>query len=362
MRTIHRVSCLVAGLALTAVGARADDVVRTIRAELTGADTSHFAVENLVGTMQVTEGSGSSVTVIANVRAESQALADAVRLERIPGSDGAVTLRVRYPYDKVGTFHYQEPGSHDHGFFEGFVSASRYDYDGKSVRVSRGHGTWLYADLEVQVPRGEMTARFRNLVGLLEADGLKGRLHFEVASADMRLSRLEGSLELDGSSGDIRARDIRGSWKSDFSSGDCRIEGFDGESLEMNAHSGDFSVRSVKARKIVTHTNSGDVRFTDADVEDFTAEATSGDIQLAEIGAGLRAVDISTSSGDVTLWLPGDTQFEASARQSSGDMRVNFGDGSTVTKGDSVVGYRRGANGAKIRVRTSSGDFSISPM
>ncbi|MEP6993193.1 MAG: DUF4097 family beta strand repeat-containing protein [Acidobacteriota bacterium] len=361
MRAIPRVSCLVAGLAMLAAGARAEETVRTVRAELTGAEGSRFGIENLLGTMRVSEGSGSSVTVTATVHADSQALADAVRLERIPGGDGGVTLRVRYPYDKVGTFHYREPGSQDEWTF-GFGSSSRYDYDGRSVRISQGRGTWLYADLEIQVPKGEVTARFRNLVGRMEAEGLKGRLHFEVSSADMRLSRLEGALELDGSSGDIRARDIRGTWKSDFTSGDCRLEGFEGESLEMNAHSGDFSVRSVKARKIVTQTNSGDARFFDADIEDLTAEATSGDIELVDVGARLKTIDVSTSSGDVRLRLPGNADFEASARQSSGDMRVAFTDGTSVTKGDHVVGYRRGAHGATIRVKTSSGDFSISPL
>jgi hypothetical protein len=359
MRTIRYASILVAGLALQPVSALGEEAVRTLRAELPG--DSHFSVENLVGTMRISEASGSTVTAVASVHAESQALADAVRLERIPGSDGGVTLRVRYPYDKVGTFHYREPGSHDEWTF-GFASSSRYDYDGRSVGVSRGRGTHIYADVEVQVPRGEVTARFRNLVGRLEAEGLHGHLRFEVASADMRLTRLSGALELDGSSGDIRARDIRGTWKSDFSSGDCRLEGFEGESLEMHATSGDLSVRSVKARRIVTETVSGDARFTDADVEEFSAEAASGDVALSDVGSRLHAVDIRTSSGDVVLRLPPDAEFEATASQSSGDMRVGFSDGTSVTKGDSLVAYRRGDHRARIRVKTSSGDLSISPL
>lgn len=232
MRNIPYASILIAGLALRPVSALGEEAVRTLRVELPG--DSRVSVENLVGTMRITEASVTSVTAVATVHAESEALADAVRLERIPGAEGGVTLRVRYPYEKVGTFHYREPGSHDDWNF-GFASSSHYDYDGRSVRVSRGRGTHLYADLEVQVPRGEITARFRNLVGRLEAEGLRGRLRFEVASADMRLTRLSGALELDGSSGDTRARDIRGTWKSDFSSGDCRLEGFEGESLEMHA-------------------------------------------------------------------------------------------------------------------------------
>ncbi len=363
MKIPRRALVLSTGLAMLAGAASGEETVRTIRVELPEAGLSRLAVENLVGTMRISRGSSPSVVVVATVHAESAALAEAVRLERIPEGEG-VMLRVRYPYAQVGTFRYREPGDRDPdwSFLDGFVSSSRYDYDGRSVRVSRAHGSHLYADLEIQMPPGDASARFRNLVGRLEAEGLRGKLRFEVASADLRLARLEGSLELDGGSGDTRAREIRGTWKSDFTSGDCRLEGFDGESLTMNATSGDFDVRSVKARRIQTRTASGDARFADADVEEFGADATSGDIELDATGSHLRAVDVATSSGDVTLRLPRDAQFDATASQSSGDMRVGFSDGAAETRRDTVAGYRRGDRGTRIRVKTSSGDFSISPM
>ena len=361
MRRMLRASLVLTLLGMLVPAARGEIVVKTIRAELPSGGAARYSIENLLGTMRIHEGDVGTVTAVATVYAETQALADAVRLEPISAGD-SVGLRVRYPYDQVETFRYREPGNHDAGFWQGASSSSTYHYDGRSVRVNRGRGTQLYADIEVQVPRGETHGRFVNLVGLVEAEGLRGRLGFEVASADLRLARLEGTLELEGSSGDIRARDLKGTWKSDFSSGDCKLDGFDGETLELHANSGDFSVRSVKARKVVTETNSGDARFLDADVEEFTAEATSGDIELADTGSRLKTVDVSTNSGDVTLRLPHDASFEATARQSSGDMRVGFSDGTSVQKDEEVVGYRRGGGGARIRVRTSSGDFSLAPI
>ena len=346
-------------LGLTAPSARGEEVVRTIRAELP-AGTASFSVENLVGTMRIHEADVSAVTAVTTVYAESQQLADAVRFEPVSGEPA--TLRVRYPYDRISTFRYREPGNHDDGLWLNFSSSSSYSYDGRTVKVNPGHGTRIHAEVEVQVPRGETAGRFKNLVGLVEAEGLRGDLRFEVASADLRLLRLEGRLELEGSSGDIRARDIKGTWKSDFSSGDVRLDGFEGENLDLHASSGDFAIRNVKAGKIVTETNSGDVRFLDADVEEFTAEATSGDVELEDVGARLKSVDVTTSSGDVTLRLPSDASFDASARQSSGDMTVGFRDGVSVEKHDSLVGYRRGDHGTRIRVRTSSGDLSISPI
>ena len=363
MRSLRRTSVLSFALILLAIPqCAAAEAVRTVRAELSSADLSNFAVENLVGTMRISTAAGDSVVVVATVYAENQALADAVRLERVPGESGATRLRVRYPYDRVSTFRYLPPGyDGPDGFFLGFGNSSTFDYDGRHVRVSPGHGKRLYADLEIQVPSGRLRATFRNLVGLVDAAGVQGELRFEVESADLRLRRLEGQITLEGSSGDTRARDIQGSWESRFSSGDTVLDGFDGEALSLNTTSGDLVLKRVKAGKIQIEMTSGDARLVDADVEEFAVEATSGNVAFETIGSRLRDVRIRTSSGDVALRLPSDAPFEVDARQSSGDMRVGFSDGAAVRRRDALVGYRHGKGGARIRVTTSSGDLSISP-
>jgi DUF4097 and DUF4098 domain-containing protein YvlB len=141
----------------------------------------------------------------------------------------------------------------------------------------------------------------------------------------------------------------------------CVIDGFQGEALALNTHSGDVVVTRVRARKVEIETNSGDARHSDAVIEQFTAEATSGDISLQSAGSRLQDVRITTSSGDVTIRLPIDAAFEVGASQSSGDMSVGFSDGTEVRRRDRLVGYRHGQGGARIHVRTSSGDLSISP-
>ena len=348
-------------LALVSVSLRADDTVRTLKAEISEPDAAHFAVENLLGTMRISVGSGAAVTVVATVYAESPELADAVRLERMAGQGGAATLRVRYPYDKVSTFRYREPSDRGDSGFGGWASSSDYDYDGHRVRVSRGRGKRLYADVEIQVPAGRLNAGFRNLAGLVEAEGLRGQVRFGVGSADLRLRRLDGDFELDGSSGDVRARDIKGSWKSDFSSGDTDLDGFEGESLSFQASSGDIVLRSIRAKRADFDTSSGDVRLLDADLEEFSAKATSGDVAFSAAGSALKQVRITTSSGDVSLHLPSNAAFEIDASQSSGEMEVGFSDGTAVRHRATLVGYRRGTGGARIHVRTSSGDLSVFP-
>ncbi len=355
-------SAVFLGLGLLASPIRAAEAVRTIRAELSGAEASSFQIENLAGTMRVSEGTGDLVTVVATVHAETESLADAVRLERVSGSSEGAALRVRYPYDKVSTFRYRAPGQDADWSPFGFGSGSSYDYDGHHVHVNPRRGTTLYADVDVRVPHGRLQATFRNLVGLLDAEGLQGSLHFSVESADLRLRRLDGDLVLDGSSGDIRASEIRGTWKSEFSSGDCRLEDFDGDLFQFQANSGDLSAWSIKARRIRTETTSGDVKIRSADVEEVSAEASSGDISLVVEGSRLKAVDVTTSSGDVSLRLPADEAFDARADVSSGDVDVRFSDVTEVRQGRRGLDYQHGTGGANIRVKTSSGDLTISPI
>ncbi|HTY43192.1 MAG TPA: DUF4097 family beta strand repeat-containing protein [Thermoanaerobaculia bacterium] len=360
MRSVPIRPVLVLGLALAATpGLVSAETVRTVRAELTGADARNFAVENLLGTMRVSTGSGPSVEIVATVHAETAELADAVRLEKVTGAPAA--YRVRYPYDKVSTFKYREPNDgEDFGIF-GWSSSSSYDYDGHHVKVNHGRGTRLYADLDVRVPAGSLQARFASVLGLIDAEGLQGELEFRVASADMRLRRLEGRLTLEGSSGDVRARDVKGTWSSDFSSGDCELSGFEGDALTLHTTSGDLRLRSIKAKRADVQTTSGDVRLLDAELQELSAEASSGDVEFDSIGAALKDARIRTSSGDVRLRLPESSAFDVDADQSSGDMDVRFSNGSEVSHRDRIVGYRHGTGGAHIRVRTSSGDLTVSP-
>lgn len=359
MRSSVAVSTLILGAALASApsGAHAE-TVRTVKAELSGPDAAKFSVENLLGSMRIAPGSGSSVEVVATVHAETPELAEAVRIERV-AEGGGTTLRVRYPYERVSTFRYREPS--DDGFSFGWSSSESYEYDGHRVRVNRGHGTALYADVEVRVPSVAIHGSFSTLLGLIDADSIKGELRFRVESADLRLRRLDGSMTLTGSSGDIRARDVRGTWSSDFSSGDCDIAGFEGDALSVHTTSGDATLRSIKARRADFESASGDLRLNDADLQELQAETSSGDVDFDATGLGLRDVRIRTASGDVSLRLPDKLNFDVDAEQSSGDMEVRFSDGTEVNGHDRVVGYRRGTGGAHIRVRTSSGDLTISP-
>jgi DUF4097 and DUF4098 domain-containing protein YvlB len=219
----------------------------------------------------------------------------------------------------------------------------------------------VWADLEVRVPSRLSRARFRNFVGLVEAEGLEGTLDFGVGSANLRLRRVSGDLSLESSSGDLRASEIRGSWASRSSSGDCELEGFDGETILIRSSSGDIRAKRLRAGGVEVETSSGNADFLDADLEKFRGQSSSGDLSLEAAGSRLQEVRAHTSSGNVTLRLPRDAPFDAEAEQSSGDMEVGFSDGTATRHGDKLVAYRRGSGGTRILLETSSGDVEISP-
>ena len=362
MRSIRPLLLCLAAAFSPAALLSASDVTKALNATLTGADAANFSVENLAGTMRISPGTEGTVTVAVTVHAESKTLADGMRLERLEGDAGAAVLRVRYP-EGVGTIHYRAPADEDtYQFSLGLdFSSSTYHYDGLNYRIASNHGKRLWADVEVRVPPRLDRARFQNIAGLVEAEGVEGNLRFDVASADMRLRRLGGDLSFGGSSGDIKASDIRGNWKSDFSSGDCELDHFDGDALSLRTSSGDIKATSVRAGLVRIDTSSGDVSFEKADLVEFRGEASSGDFLLETEGSRLKEVHTHTSSGDVRLRLPRDASFEATADQSSGDMDVGFKDGQATLHRDKLVAYRRGSGGTRILVETSSGDLEISP-
>jgi hypothetical protein len=362
MRTARTAAATIGllGILAAAPTVRAAEVTRKLEAQLSGTDVAAFAVENLAGTMRIEAGPDGAVSVEATIHAEDDELARGMRLERVAG-ESTPTLRVRYP-DGIKTIRYRAPhDGDDYGFSLLLFEGSRYDYDGHRYRVSSGHGKRLWVDLVVRVPAHLTRARFRDLAGLVDAQGFEGVVRFEVASADLVLRQLGGDLTLSGSSGDTRASDIRGRWKSDFSSGDCVLDTFDGDTLTLDTSSGDIRVHGAKAARIAVETSSGDASFRSADIEEFQGHSSSGDFLLEQTTGRLKNVRVHTSSGDVQLRLPPEASFEADADQSSGDMSIRFHDGSSTMSRHKLVGFHRGEGGAQIRVETSSGDLTIAP-
>jgi hypothetical protein len=351
---------LAALAALAAPPARAE-ATRVLRAEIP-AGAKRFAVENLAGRMRIRAGDSDKTVVTATVYGETDALASKFRLENVGGADFPV-LRVRYP-EGVSSIRYRGPNTHDdHGFLNGLFDSfeGTYTYDGRRMRVHNQRSTLLYADVEVEVARGETDVEIRNLVGLLSAADISGKITIQVASSDIRLDRLKGRVRVEGSSGDIQADAIEGTWESEFSSGDIVLDRFRGDSATLHTTSGDVRVRTMDVGRLEMQSSSGDFKVQDCDAAEITAHTGSGDISFDSRGNRLAGVRVTTGSGDVVLRLPGEASFEAKATLSSGDMHVGFSDGTATTRHGEVVAYRRGSGQTRIDVETGSGNLTIEP-
>jgi DUF4097 and DUF4098 domain-containing protein YvlB len=351
----------VAALALLAASPARAESTRVLRAEVP-AGAKGFTVENLAGRMRVRSGSSDKTVVTATVYGETEALAAKFRLENV-GTPEAPVLRVRYPEGESSVRYRSPNATDDHGFLNGIFESfdGTYTYDGRRMNVRNHRSKLMYADVEVEVARGETDAVIHNTVGLLSVADLSGRIRVEVSSSDIRLDRLKGEVRIQGSSGDIQAHEISGTWASEFSSGDVLLEGLKGDSARIETSSGDVRLRSVDVGRLELRSSSGDFKIQDCDAQSVTAHTQSGDISFEGRGSRLADMRVSTGSGDVALRLPRDAAFEAKATLSSGDMHVGFADGTATTAHGEVVAYRRGSGGTKIDVETGSGNLTIDP-
>lgn len=341
----HRVLALAAILG-TLAGVASAQATRTL--EVTLQDPGRpFGVENLAGTMSVTAWDGDTVVATARVTAEDADLADRVSIEEVRGSDGRRILRVRYPVRTLRSYKYEGR------------SSSQVTYDGRRVRVSGRHGTVLFADVEVKVPRRQVDALFKQYVGPLAAQGLHGTLRLDTGSGAITAKDLEGRIVADTGSGHVEATRIRGDLVCDTGSGSCRVTGFDGTRLTCDTGSGRVEIRGVRADRVVADTGSGSVVVEDADIGEFRGDTGSGSIRLEAVGSRLSRVTADTGSGGVTVALPAGTSFRLTADIGSGRVRCDVPGAEQITSGRRVVGCRLGDEQVRITADTGSGSVTV---
>ncbi len=212
--------------------------------------------------------------------------------------------------------------------------------NGNSIRVDYINLHNISVDYEVTVPENT-TVRTHSGSGDQTVEGVKGNTDLESGSGDMRLNRLSGDLHFQTGSGNIRARQISGPVRAKAGSGDIEIE---------ETGSGDVDVRTGSGNMTVNGINGG-----------FRAEAGSGDIHGDGSPANLWS--IRTGSGNVTLRVPAEAAFDVDVSSSSGSVTMDHAVTTTIQgrvqeSRKSVVGKVRGG-GPTISVHTGSGDIHL---
>jgi DUF4097 and DUF4098 domain-containing protein YvlB len=212
--------------------------------------------------------------------------------------------------------------------------------NGNSIRIDYVNLNNLSIDYDITVP--ENTAiRAHTGSGDQNVEGLKGSIDLESGSGDLRLARLTGEMRFQTGSGNVRGREITGPAKVKAGSGDIELEELGPGDVDIRTGSGNITVSGI---------NGG-----------FHAEAGSGDIHGKGFPKNMWSV--RTGSGNVSLNVPADAAFNVDISSSSGSVTLGHPVETTVQgrvpeSHKSVVGKVRGG-GPIVSVHTGSGDVQV---
>lgn len=212
--------------------------------------------------------------------------------------------------------------------------------NGNNIRVDYINVNNISIDYDITVPE-DTAVRSHTGSGDQSLEGVRGRVDLESGSGDLKLARLTGEMHFSTGSGNIRGRELSGAARMKAGSGDIDIEETGEGDIDIRTGSGNITVKGV---------NGG-----------FHAEAGSGDIRGEGMPKNLWS--IRTGSGNVGLRVPSDAAFDVDVSSSSGSVTMGHPVTATIQgrvqeSRKSVVGKVRGG-GPTISVHTGSGDISV---
>ena len=309
------------------------------------------AVYNLVGSMRVEAGSGSSVEVEVTRRG-----ADAGQLRIETGEvRGRESLRVVYPFDVI---RWSDMGRRSttqlqvdrDGVFYGGRGA------GRRVRISGDDGADASADVVVRVPKGRDIAVYL-AVGEATVRNVDGRILVDVGSADVTTSGTRGHLSLDTGRGATKVSDAEGDLLLDTGSGSVTIDNVRADEISVDAGSGGMTGSNLRARSLKLDLGSGGTRLTGVAVDDLWIDSGSGEVDVA-LTTATRSVFLDSGSGDVTLRLP--ASFGATLEVDTGSGGIDTDIPITITRRSrsSLVGTIGDGKG-RVRIDSGSGEVRL---
>jgi len=212
--------------------------------------------------------------------------------------------------------------------------------NGNSIRIDYVNASNISVDYEITVPENT-TVRGHTGSGNQTVEGLKGNVDLESGSGDLTLARLTGEMHLQTGSGNVHGHELAGPARARAGSGDIDLEETGEGDVEIRTGSGNITVKGI---------NGG-----------FHAEAGSGDIRGQ--GTPKNLWSVRTGSGNVNLQVPQEMAFDVDVSSSSGTVTMNHPVTTTIQgrvqeSRKSVVGKVRGG-GPMISVHTGSGDVQV---
>lgn len=230
--------------------------------------------------------------------------------------------------------------------------------------------------------------------GDVDVKELTGRADIECSSGNVTAKKITGDAQLKTSSGDINIEELTGEAKTECSSGCLSIGTLTGNA-QFKTTSGDVEVQYADGN-VQTLTTSGSVRISEGSGDrristtsgsimagstegGFQVSTQSGDVQITvqkgegsietssgDVRLGLEelagALNVTSTSGYVSIRISAENEFEFMASTTSGDIMTFFDGDLTFSSGrDYAQGtHGSGGQGNRIEIKTTSGDVRIS--
>ena len=211
---------------------------------------------------------------------------------------------------------------------------------GNSIRIDYVNLRNVSIDYEITVP--ENTAiRTHTGSGNQKVEGLKGNVDLESGAGDMQLVHLTGDLRFQTGSGNLRGRELSGPARVKAGSGDIEIEEVGAGDVEIRTGSGNITVNGIHGG-LHAESGSGNIRGDGSPTNMWSIRTGSGNVNLRVPPDANFDVDISSSSGSVTMGHPVTTTVQGRIQESR----------------KSVVG-KVGNGGPIVSVHTGSGDVRV---
>jgi DUF4097 and DUF4098 domain-containing protein YvlB len=212
--------------------------------------------------------------------------------------------------------------------------------DGNSVHIDYVNINNVSIDYEITTPE-ETALHAHTGSGNQRIEGLRGNAELESGSGDLELARLTGDMQFHTGSGNVRARELSGPAKIRAGSGDIDVEELGQGDVEARTGSGNITVNGINGG-FHAEAGSGDIHGKGSPTSMWSIRTGSGNVRLSVPNEAAFDVDVSSSSGSVTLGHPVTTTVQGRVQDSR----------------KSVIGKVNGG-GPMISVHTGSGDIQV---
>ncbi len=276
-------SMVAAGLLAGSGVACAGDASYKRTAELTVSHQSQSAIEVEArnGSIEIVADNGASaVTVVAEIKAQSQERADGVLVVADRGPDGALKIQAIWPEGKAL--------NNEGCSFEIIVP------DANGVTATTANGSIEIMGLgglaTLQSSNGRVHVMGHN--GPVDAGTSNGRIEIEDAAGPVSAKTSNGRIELDDVMGPVSAKTSNGSVSVSL------VQGASGP-VEIKTSNGsiEFEFAPGFEGTLVMDCGRGSIEFTDAAGQTVRQK---GHFEL-EIGAGGPVCELSTSNGSISV-------------------------------------------------------------